>query len=84
MGSSITTMRASSDSALTISTTCCWATDSRLTGSRGPKESSPRPARSEAVAVSIAARSTSPRRSGSLPRKTFSATLRSGSRVNSW
>ena len=39
---------------------------------------------SRAVRRSIAAVSTSPRRVGSRPRKTFSATVRSGSRLNSW
>lgn len=76
--------RASRASALTISTTCCCATPSRPTRVSGGIEPSPIEARSSAVWLSIALRSTSPRRRGSRPRQTFSATVRSGSRVSSW
>ena len=77
-------MRALSERALMISTTCCWATDSQRTGVRGLKLLSPTSSSSLAVSRSIARRSTIPRLTGSRPTKTFSATLRSGSRLNSW
>ena len=77
--------RASRASALTISTTCCCATPSwptrRVGRQRGLADRGEQLAR---CGSSIARRSTSPRRTGSWPRNTFSATVRSGSRLNSW
>ena len=72
-------------SALTISTTCCWATPRRPTARRGPKDVSPscgeqRRGRAPCMACGRPGRGAT----GSWPRKTFSATVRSGSRLNSW
>ena len=51
-------MRAFSERALMISTTCCWATESQRTGVRGLKLDSPTSSSSAAVWRSIALRST--------------------------
>jgi hypothetical protein len=77
---------ASSDSAFAISTICCWATPRFLTvasGSicRSSEASTSRVWRISALRSTIdSARS----RSGSRPRKMFSATVMSGASVNSW
>ena len=60
--------RASKDIALTISTTCCSATDRLRTFVCGAMLSTPRSCSSAAVSRSIWPRSTTPRRRGSRPR----------------
>ena len=77
-------IRASSDSALAISTSCCSPTRSPATRASGsssiPSRSSSRRA---AATVARRARNTPPI-SGSRPRKIFAATLSSGTRFSSW
>ena len=84
MGSSSTRSLASSDIALTISTICCCAVDSWRTSVLGPKWVTPTSSRSSRVRRSMARMSTRPRLVGSRLTNTFSATVRSGRRLNSW
>ena len=84
VGSSMIRMRAESDSALAISTSCCSPTRSVPTRASG---SSAMPSRSSRAAAErlLALRSTiSPAISFSRPRKMLSATLSSGTRLSSW
>ena len=84
VGSSITITRASSDSALAISTICWSAMDSPRLMRPG---SSLTPSRANRAADSACIRRRSIRRpasSGWRPMKMFSATLRSGKSVGSW
>ncbi len=84
MGSSIWITRESKLTALAISTICCSATLSERTRWPGRMWVTPRSLSSSAVSGCIRAVSTRPRRRGSRPSQTFSATERSGSRLNSW
>ena len=84
VGSSMIRMRASSERALAISTSCC--SPMRRPAMRASGSSSmPRRARSFRAAAVIAWRSRKrPARSGSRPRKMLAATLSSGTRLSSW
>ena len=74
VGSSMIRMRASSDSALAISTSCCSPTRSPATRASGSRSMPSRP-RSSRAAATVARRSRStPPISGSRPRKMLAAT----------
>ena len=85
VGSSITRTAALSDSALAISTICCWAILRSPTRARG---SSFRCRRSISSCVCRLSRRSSSRKRGrprgSRPRKMFWATVRCGARFSSW
>ena len=86
VGSSMMTMRASSDSALTISTSWRWASDRSATGVSASK-SRRAAAAAASPSASIAARSISfngPPKTGSRPIMTLAATSRLSKRLSSW
>ena len=84
VGSSITITRASSDSALAIST-ICWSAMDRPRLIRPGSSRTPSRPNSSAAAAFIPRRSMRrPASSGWRPMKMFSATDRSGNRVGSW
>ena len=86
VGSSMMTMRASSDSALMISTSWRWASDRSATGVSASK-SQPSRRSSGATFGLIAARSISfngPPKTGSRPIITLAATSRLSKRLSSW
>ncbi len=83
VGSSMISTRASRLSALAISTICRRAMPSSRTRARGDTFTPTRFSRTSASA-SIRLRSIIPKRRGCRPRKMFSATVRSGTRLNSW
>ncbi len=83
VGSSMMSTRASRLSALAISTIWSRAMPSSRTRARGGT-STPTRSSSVAASASIRLRSIIPNRRGCRPRKMFSATVRSGTRLNSW
>ncbi len=84
VGSSMTITRASSDSALAISTICWSAMDSPRLIRPGSSLTPSRANRAAESACIGAGRCRRPASSGWRPMKMFSATLRSGNRVGSW
>ncbi|CAM5470810.1 hypothetical protein SGRIM128S_03458 [Streptomyces griseomycini] len=83
VGSSMISTRASRLRALAISTICRRAMPSSRTRARGGTLT-PTRSRRTAASASIVFRSIIPKRRGCRPRKMFSATVRSGTRLNSW
>ena len=84
VGSSITITRACRDRARAISTSCCCAMPSCRTRVCGATVSPTRASSSFASRFSAARRIRPSRSRGRWPRKMFSATERSGTRLSSW
>ena len=83
VGSSMMTMREGWHSALAISTSWRWASDSSATCALGSR-SMPSRASSAAASRRSARRSTQPARCGRRAANRLSATLRLGARLSSW
>ena len=84
VGSSRTSTLASSTRARAISTICRSATESEPTAAPGAISGCRSSASAAAAPRFMASRSSRPQRVGSMPRKTFSATLRWGASASSW
>jgi len=82
-GSSMIRMRVFRLRALAISTSCCSAMDSDEIGA-STESSTPSVSRISRVRALTVDQSTLPPFVGRWPRKTFSATVRSWARLNSW